>query len=60
MATSKIQTGIRLEEICLEKLRFIATKQKRSLNSLAEYVFDREIARYEKEHGTIQLAQDLD
>jgi predicted HicB family RNase H-like nuclease len=55
MSSYKIQTGVRLEEEALEKVRFIAKKQKRSLNSLVEYLIDCEINRYETENGTIQI-----
>ena len=58
MATSKIQTGIRIDETMLKKLRYIASKQKRSLNSLAEYIFDREVNAYEAEHGSITLERE--
>ena len=60
MATDKIQTGIRLEELALEKIRFIAKKQKRTLNSLIEYLVDREINAFETEHGVVQIAPDSD
>ena len=55
MATDKIQTGIRLEYDALEKIRFIAKKQKRTLNSLVEYLVEREINTYERENGIIHL-----
>ena len=55
MATDKVQTGIRLEFEALAKLRYIAKKQKRTLNSLAEYLVAREIEAYEKEHGVIPV-----
>ena len=58
MATMKIQTGIRVEENTLEKLRFIASRQKRSLNNLAEYVLEREIDKFEAEHGVIPLEKE--
>lgn len=44
----------------LEKLRYIALKQKRSLNSLAEYIFDREISAFEAEHGAIPIELDCE
>ena len=55
MATDKIQTGIRLEEEALIKIRYIAKKQKRTLNSLVEYLIDIEINRFEVENGTIPV-----
>ena len=60
MATDKIQTGIRLEEAALIKLRYIAKEQRRTLNSLAEYLFDCEIKRYESEHGAIPVDLESD
>jgi len=55
MATDKVPTGIRLEYIALEKIRYIAKKQRRSLNSLVEYLVDCEIETYENENGVIQV-----
>ena len=53
MATDKIQTGIRIEAEALEKIRYVAKKQKRTLNSLVEYLVDQEIIKYEADHGPI-------
>jgi len=58
MATNKAQTGIRMERIALEKLRYIAAKQKRTLNSLVEYLADQEIIRYEAENGVIAVVEE--
>ena len=55
MATDKIQTGIRLEEIALIKIRYIAKKEKRTLNSLVEYLVDCKINQFENENGAIPL-----
>ena len=55
MATDKVQTGIRLEYVALEKIRYIAKKQKCTLNSLVEYLVDCEINAYEKENGVIPI-----
>lgn len=41
MATSKIQTGLRLGEKNYEKLRSIAEKENRSFNNLVEYILQR-------------------
>lgn len=58
MATSKIQTGLRLEEEALKKITYIAKKEKRSLNSVLEYAAQKYIDEFEKTHGNISL-QDL-
>ena len=58
MASIKVQTGLRVEETTLEKLRYIATKQKRSFNNLAEYILEREITKYESENGSIPLEKE--
>lgn len=41
MATSKIQTGLRLGEKNYEKLRRISEKENRSFNNLVEYILQR-------------------
>ena len=56
MATSKIQTGLRLEELALKKITYIAKKQRRSLNAEIELAVDKSIADYEALHGDIHLA----
>lgn len=38
MATSKIQTGLRLPEPLYERLKIIAEQEGRSLNNLIEFV----------------------
>ena len=38
MATSKIQTGLRLSEPLYERLKTLAEQEGRSLNNLIEYV----------------------
>jgi len=53
MATSKIQTGLRLDEVTLLKIKYLAEKEKRSLNNLVEYVLACHIEQYESENGII-------
>ena len=53
MATSKIQTGLRLNESLYEKLRVIAAKEQRSLNNLLEYAAQKYVEQYEIENGPI-------
>ena len=58
MATSKIQTGLRLEESLYEKVKAIAENDGRSLNNLIEQVLRRYVADYEAQNGP--LPQSLD
>lgn len=58
MATSKIQTGLRLEEETWKRIVWLAQKHKRSLNAEIEYAVEQAIEHYEKEHGLIP-AEDL-
>lgn len=53
MATSKIQTGLRLNETLYEKLRAIAAKENRSLNNLIEYAAQKYAEDYEDQNGPI-------
>lgn len=55
MATTKIQTGLRLPEPTLEKLRSVAVLEQRSLNNLIEYVLQQYLDEYETAHGVISL-----
>lgn len=55
MATNKIQTGLRLNETTYEKAKILADSEQRSLNNLIEYVLQRYIDDYEREHGSILI-----
>ena len=55
MATNKIQTGIRFEPELLEKITYIAKKNKRSLNAQLEYLAQLCVNEFEKENGTIKI-----
>ncbi len=55
MATSKIQTGLRLNETLYEQLRIIAAKENRSLNNLLEYAAQKYVEDYENRIGPITL-----
>lgn len=55
MATSKIQTGLRLDEQLYEKLKFLAECDSRSLNNLIEHILRRYVADYEAQQGAIPL-----
>lgn len=58
MATSKIQTGLRLEEQLYEKLKSLAENDGRSLNNLIEQILRRYVADYEAQQGTIPPSRD--
>lgn len=53
MATSKIQTGLRLNEALYDKARALSEQENRSLNNLIEYALQKYIAEYEAMNGTI-------
>ena len=57
MSTNKIQTGLRLEEGALQKITFIAKKQKRSLNAEIEFAVQQAIEEYEKDNGVIPVEE---
>ncbi len=55
MATTKIQTGLRLNETSYEKLRALASREARSLNNLVEYIIQRYLEDFETANGPIQI-----
>lgn len=58
MATIKIQTGLRLDEVTYGKLKTLSQQEGRSLNNLIEYVLRQYLSEYEKEHGVLPQSQD--
>jgi len=54
MATSKVQTGLRLPEPTYDKLRALAVRETRSLNNLIEYILQKYLEEYEETNGTIK------
>lgn len=58
MATSKIQTGLRLEESLYRKMLILANLEGRSLNNLMEFIARQYVADYEETHGPLPLPQD--
>lgn len=56
MAISKIQTGLRIDEITYGKLKTLSENENRSLNNLVEYVIKSYLSDYEKKNGTIPVA----
>lgn len=55
MAITKIQTGLRLDEITYSKLKFLAECDGRSLNNLVEFVLKRYLADYEDQNGEVPV-----
>lgn len=53
---SKQQLTIRIEEEICEKLKFIADKEKRSINSQYEYFLEKAILDYEDKNGPILIS----
>ncbi len=53
MATSKIQTGLRLNELVYEKLKVISTSEQRSLNNLIEFIVQKYVDEYEQLNGPV-------
>lgn len=53
MATSKIQTGLRLNESVYEKLKAISTAEQRSLNNLIEFIVQKYVDEYEQLNGPV-------
>lgn len=52
----KIQTGLRIEEVTYKKLKTLSEQENRSLNNLVEHIIKRYLSDYEKENGSIPLA----
>ncbi len=55
MATSKIQTGLRLNETSYEKLRLLSSREARSMNNLIEYIIQLYLENYEATNGPIHV-----
>ena len=55
MATDKRPTMLRLPETTYEKVRFLAYKERRSLNMQIEHALEVYISDYESKHGPIPI-----
>ena len=53
--SSKIASQIRLDETLYEKLKAIAEKEMRSMNSQMEYLLLKGVEQYERENGPTQI-----
>ena len=58
MVTSRIQTGLRLEEEMLIKITYIAKKNRRSFNAQIECLVEKCIEEYEQEKGEIPISEE--
>lgn len=56
MAVSKIQTGLRINEVTYAKLKTLSTQENRSINNLVEYIIQRYLDDFERSNGVIPLA----
>lgn len=59
MATSKIQTGLRINEQLYEKVKVLAEIEQRSLNNLMEYAVKKFIDDFEAKNGPIQIPDEV-
>jgi len=58
MPTNKTPFTFNMDDIYLQKMKFIAKEETRSLSNLLEHLSRMHIARYEQEHGEIKLDYD--
>lgn len=58
MRTSKIQTGLRIDEETYQKLKTISKSESRSLNNLVEFIIKKYLSDYEMIHGVIHPQDD--
>jgi len=54
----KESSNVRVEEEAWEKLRIIASINKRSINKEIEYLIDQRIREYEEKDGEIEIEND--
>ena len=45
--------SLRISEILLDKIKYIAEENKRSANKEIEYILEQYVKKYERENGTI-------
>lgn len=55
MATTKMQTVLRLEDDVYDKIRVLARKEHRSINNMLEHILQSYVEEYELENGTINI-----
>ncbi len=55
MMKSIISSNVRIEEETWEKLKIMASKNKRSINKEIEYLIEQSIQEYEEKYGKIEI-----
>ncbi len=60
MATNKRVFTLRLQEVNFDKIKYIADKNKRSIAMQIEYLLEKHIEEYEKQHGEIKVIESED
>ena len=58
MPTNKAPFTFHMDDIYLQKIKFIAKEETRSLSNMLEHLCKLHIVRYEQEHGEIKLYED--
>lgn len=58
MTTFRVNLSIRVSPETNAKLKKIAKKEVRSVSNFVDYLIQKEIKRYEEEHGEIKLTDD--
>ncbi len=58
MATDKPQIKAYTNEMTIKKLTIIAKRESRSVSKQIEYIANKYIEAYEKEHGEIELKEE--
>lgn len=58
MPVIKSQFTLRLDPVSHFKIKRIADSEMRSMTNMIEYLINKEIKRYEDEHGIIEVSDD--
>lgn len=58
MPVIKSQFTLRLDPVSHFKIKRIADNEMRSMTNMIEYLINKEIKRYEDEHGVIEVSDD--
>lgn len=58
MGAQEIPFPLRLEKPVMEKMRFLAKENARSINKQIEYSLKKYLDAYEKEHGEITVSKE--
>ena len=59
MKSSKVATTVRIDDVLFQKLKIVAEKERRSINSQMEMAFEQCIRNFEKEYGEIIITDEL-